>query len=342
MMRHIGAEALARFRQGDLSPRRTSRIRAHLDRCERCRALDEDLAGVTTLLADAQPPPIPEHLTARIQTALAAEAARRVALTAGSAGTAAGATGSAAGQHGTEPAGIAGPGAPEVPRDERAPRHERPGRVRRRSRPPGRFSPVALRTMAAAAAVVVVAGGAYEVAQHVGGSSSPTAATHSAAAGSQARPAAGRAPSSGLAQAGPSYGPGLLYQRAGHQASITPVTTGTDFTAASLRSQVSSDLRRYGAGGAAASNARNKRASPAKQPLTFAGIPASTLQGCVDRIAAGQQVLLVEVARYQGAPATVIVTRASAASPEQVWVVGAGCSGTRSDLLAHMALAPGG
>src|SRR5260370_19297282 len=90
MTRDIGAETLARFRQGDLSPRRNARIRAHLGGCARCSDLNEDLAGVTTLLAGAQPPPIPEHLAARIQTALATEAARRVALTAGAAPTPAG------------------------------------------------------------------------------------------------------------------------------------------------------------------------------------------------------------------------------------------------------------
>src|SRR5258708_18947491 len=87
MTRHIGAETLARFRQGDLSPRRNARIRAHLGGCARCSDLNEDLAGVTTLLAGAQLPPIPEHLAARIQTALATEAARRGALTAGGAPT---------------------------------------------------------------------------------------------------------------------------------------------------------------------------------------------------------------------------------------------------------------
>src|SRR5258708_35462998 len=85
MTRHVGAETLARFRQGDLSPRRNARIRAHLGGCARCSDLNEDLAGVTTLLAGAQPPPIPEHLAARIQTALATEAARRGALAAGGA-----------------------------------------------------------------------------------------------------------------------------------------------------------------------------------------------------------------------------------------------------------------
>jgi len=67
MRRHIDAETLARFRQGDLSPRQNARIRAHLAGCERCRDLNEDLAGVTTMLASAQPPPIPEHLTAHTE-----------------------------------------------------------------------------------------------------------------------------------------------------------------------------------------------------------------------------------------------------------------------------------
>src|SRR5581483_2914559 len=85
MTRHVDAETLARFRQGELRPRRNSRIRSHLAGCRRCSELNEDLAGVTTLLASVPPPPIPEHLTARIHSALAAEAARRATVTAGSA-----------------------------------------------------------------------------------------------------------------------------------------------------------------------------------------------------------------------------------------------------------------
>jgi len=127
MRRHIDAETLARFRQGDLSPRQNARIRAHLAGCERCRDLNEDLAGVTTLLASAQPPPIPEHLTARIQTALATEAARRVALTAGAAAGNPAPRDTAAGNTVTDAAGIGGPQAPGPSQDGRSPRRERPG-----------------------------------------------------------------------------------------------------------------------------------------------------------------------------------------------------------------------
>src|SRR6516165_5773418 len=77
MRPHVGAKTLARYRQDDLSSRRSSRIGAHLAGCARCRALNEDLAGVTTLLASVHPPPVPEHLEARIQAALATEAATR-------------------------------------------------------------------------------------------------------------------------------------------------------------------------------------------------------------------------------------------------------------------------
>src|SRR5262245_13740039 len=131
MTRHVDAETLARYRHEDLRRRRASRVRAHLAGCERCRALDEDLAGVTMLLADVQPPPIPEHLAARIQTALAAEAARRAVLPAQATSTAPGAaTGGEARQARTEPAGTGVP-------DRRTSRHGRHGRDRVRQRRSG-------------------------------------------------------------------------------------------------------------------------------------------------------------------------------------------------------------
>ena len=345
MTRHIGAETLARFRQGDLSPRRNARIRAHLGGCARCSDLNEGLAGVTTLLAGAQPPPIPEHLAVRIQTALATEAARRVALTAGAAETAAGGTRTEAERTGAErtggePAGIAGPGLREPTPGGRKPRHERPRRGRRRL--PGLASPVALRAMAAAAAAVVVAGGAYEVAQHVGGSSSSGEASPSGAA--PPRAAQGHRASSGSSSASvPAAAPNLRYQHDRHEDSVTPITSSTDFTAASLRSQVSRELTRYGSAMTGSpSGGRSPAAGPARQPATVGNLPLSTLEGCVNRIAAGELVLLVDVARYQGAPATVIVTEVSAVSPEQVWVVGTRCSRSRSDVLAQVTVAPGG
>jgi hypothetical protein len=325
--RHVDAETLARYRQEDLSRRRGSRIRAHLAWCERCRALDGDLAGVTALLGDVQPPPMPEHLAARIQTALAAEAARRVALPAQATSTAPG---------GEAPQASTGPaGAP----DRRTSRHGRHGR-----RQPRAFrlsSPVALRAMAATAAAVVLAGGGYEIAAHVGRSGQPAPAVSGpAAAGSAATNQHVAAPESGAARSA-SPAPQLHYEYAGRQGSVTAVASGTNFTPANLMIQVTNDLAHVGAAGTPP-HALRSSASAAQQGATVGGIPVLTLEGCVNRVAAGHKVLLVDVARYEGQSATVIVTAASAGSPEQVWVVGMGCSRSSSNLRAHATLAPAG
>jgi hypothetical protein len=327
--RHVDAETLARYRQEDLSRRRGSRVRAHLARCERCRALDEDLAGVTALLADAQPPPMPEHLAARIQTALAAEAARRVALPGQVTSAAPGAgAGGEAPQSRTEPAGTGVP-------DRRTSRHGRHGRDRMRRQP--RFtSPVALRTMAAAAAVVVLAGGGYEIAQHVGGSSSQRS-TASGSAATPPRQGNFSAPAAG----GSTALPGPRYLHAAHT-DIPVVASQTNYTPAMLKDQVRNMLARYGQPALSGPSALRSPVAAGNPSATFGNIPVSTLAGCVTRVADGRQVLLVDVARYRGTPATVIVTRTSAGGPEQVWVVSPGCSSRRITLLAHATLGPAG
>jgi hypothetical protein len=318
MTRHIGERTLARFGQGDLSTRRSVRIRAHLTGCARCRERNEDLAAVTTLLADVQTPPMPEHISAMIQTALAAEAVRRAGVPA---------TASSAGPE-TAPTS---PGA-------RAPRHERPAPGRRQPRSFRLSSPVALRTMAATAAAVVLASGGYEIATHAGGSghpkpsvSGPEVSGSSGLAGPESK-AAGTAPQ-------------LHYEYAGRQYSVSALASGTDYAPATLGAQVGQELRQNppSATGRGGSSSLHSSAAPAVgSPRTFENVPLGRLQGCVRRLAVGQRVLLVDVARYQGRPATVIVTRASAGGSEQVWVVGTGCSGTRSDLFAHASLAAAG
>jgi anti-sigma factor RsiW len=297
--RHVGAEALAAFRDGALRTRKASRTSAHLAACPRCAALSEDLAGVTAMLAGTRVPPMPEHLTARIQAALATEASNRVTL----------------------------PSRAE-PADSRGSRPRLP-----------RFSgQLALRSLAGAAAVAVIAGGGYEIAQHAG--SSP------AASGSSSKSASVPA-----RIAAPASGPALKYQHAGRAETIVPIATTTDYAARQLTRQVTTELAQH----RAPVNSPGFRAGspmssvPAAQPAgvnngqqSFANLSVTALQGCINRIAAGNLVLLVDVARYQGAPATVIVTRASAVGPQLVSVVGPGCSAARSDLLAHATLPAGG
>ena len=45
-MTHLDTDVLAEFRAGLITGRRGARITAHLGDCERCTALDEQLAGV--------------------------------------------------------------------------------------------------------------------------------------------------------------------------------------------------------------------------------------------------------------------------------------------------------
>jgi len=305
---------MAGFRQGGLSPRRRSRISTHLAGCDRCRRLDEDLAGVSTLLAGAQPPPIPEYLAARIQTALATEAASRVVRPAGS-------------ENGV---GVPAPVAPAggVP----------PGGQRWLPRLPGLpRSRVAMASLAAAAAVLVVIGGMYMF-----GSRSTGSRPGSTAAGAPAHRSASQSSGNGIAlpaTGGSASRAVLRYQHAGHQDSVTPVRTDTNFTPGRLDTQAATAVAKYGAGTTNSRLPASPAQEPAQRATTFGNLPVSLLQGCVDRIDAGELVLLVDVARYRGAPATVIVTSVTVIGPEQIWVVGTGCSGSRSDVLTHATMA---
>ena len=330
MRPHVGAKTLARYRQGDLAPGRTARIGAHLAGCARCRARSEDLAGVTTLLASVHPPPIPEHLEARIQAALATEAVARAARPGEKA-----LPGETAPADERPAAAAPAPAGTGPAANGRRPRREEPGFGRR----PRLGRPVPAVALAAAAAVVVLAGGIYGLTRLGAGS------TSSSAAGSAAVPAA---PASGAA--GPAgRGPALSYQHAGGSDRIIPVMSGTDYTTGHLSGQVAAQLARHGRSMALAGpnamspeQTRSPAAASGGRAATFGDIPVADLAGCVNRIAAGERVLLVDVARYQGAPATVIVTQPAAGGPEQIWVVGTGCSASRSDLRHHAMLNPAG
>ena len=65
---------------------------------------------------------------------------------------------------------------------------------------------------------------------------------------------------------------------------------------------------------------------------------ASAMPGCLDRIAGNRTVLLVEMARYDGKPAMIIVTAASPAHKAEVWVVAPDCSASHPDVLDHLRL----
>jgi hypothetical protein len=317
MTRHVSAERLARFRSGDLRRSATRRVRRHLDGCSRCRETEAALAAVPRLLAATQAPQLPAHLAARIETALATEAAHRAA-------------GSPSMRSGT--AGLPDPAA------------------RRRSRP---SLPVpALRVLTAAAVIVVVGGGGFELVSHLGGGTSGSSSSSASSSQSRSSVAVPRGTSHSVVRGGaiapsaqgvgPAFGPALSYRRDGRLAMIRPVQTGTNYQPARLTAQVRSALAQTSQVGG--------RPAGASRAANFGTGQLSQLAGCVSRIAAGADVRLVDVARFRGMPATVIVASAAGSAPGsatagatgsaagQIWVVGADCSRSDSDVLARQRL----
>jgi hypothetical protein len=188
-MTHPDTDVLAEFRAGLIAGRRGARITAHLDGCDRCTALDDQLAGVSVLLASVPAPAMPDSVARRLDTALAAEVASR---------------------DNAERAG--GDGAAESP----APR--RPGGHRG-------FRLLTLRVLAPAAAVVVLAAGGYGLSRLVG----PGQMTASSAAGSATPSAESSghayAPVAGPAKGGLSR-PGAVSRPQGITPTNFPLVTG--------------------------------------------------------------------------------------------------------------------
>jgi len=332
MTRHVSAAVLASYREGQAGRRRTARISAHVASCARCAAVNADLAAVTAMLADVQAPSIPDQLAARLQNALAAESAQRAVSAVGREASAAGpdvASGT-----------VQLPGRPDLP--------ER-GQRRRLPRLPALPAPLMLRVLAgaAAAAVVVVVGGGYLYATNrstsaqsspsAGGAIPPARPVHSAVRGENA----------GFAARGAIA---LSYRRGAALTTTSAVSSSLNFTLAGLHSQVRREVARrdsYGPLG----NTPPTSSSPGPQPASHSpvagatstgsvgGVDVATLGACVSRVAAGADVLLVEVARYEGAPATIIIAAKSAkAKTLDVSVVGRSCSASQSDIVLQVTI----
>jgi len=209
---HVDADALAEFRAGLVTGRRGASIAAHLAGCDRCAALDGELAGVSALLASVPAPVLPDRVAERLDDALAAE--------------------------------VAGRNDPE--RAGREPALESGGPARRAAHRRFRLPPRHVLAPAAAAAAVVLAAGGYGlslVAQGPGtpatASSAGSAAAKSAASGANraANPAAGP-----LASAPPRSGASARSELMS-PASFTVVASGADFTKATLERDLAAELR---------------------------------------------------------------------------------------------------
>jgi Putative zinc-finger len=79
MRGHVDAEVLALYAEGQLSRRRTVRVRAHLSGCPECGATLAALAEVSAQLSHVPAPAMPAPVAARLDAALSAESAGRAA-----------------------------------------------------------------------------------------------------------------------------------------------------------------------------------------------------------------------------------------------------------------------
>ena len=212
-MTHLDTDVLAEFRAGLITGRRGARITAHLGGCERCTALDEQLAGLSSLLASVPAPAMPDSVAQRLEVVLAAEVAQRDAVQ----------------ENRAERAD--GDGTRESP----APR--RPGGNRG-------FRPLTLRVLAPVAAVVVLAAGGYGLSRVNLGSSTESSTSAGSAAQGAAPTAAARAKSGGSVNA-PNAGStrGAVSRPQGITAAgITVVTGHANLSHADLGQQVRAEL----------------------------------------------------------------------------------------------------
>jgi hypothetical protein len=220
-----------------------------------------------------------------------------------------------------DPGAVPGQAAPAPPAGT-PPRH-RAGRPRG----PRLRMPVAARLLAAAGVLVVAGGVGYAVSQ----SSSSPSTSSSSPAGPAAVPGGAARPDSPSAAsgAGPEIGGGVQF---------TVRRSGTPYRKTTLAAQARTLL-------AAPSAGLN---SPGKGSGGLARrAPGLALTGCVDKVAGlkavqAGEVKLVDQARFEGRPATVIVVQATSAQPGTVYAAGAGCSAARADILATAHFAPSG
>jgi hypothetical protein len=188
----------------------------------------------------------------------------------------------------------------------------------------------AIRLLAAAGAVVFVAGGGFELVTHLGESTGSGASS----SGSSSQNSSTGAGSGTSRLAEPAARPALHYQVKGRPATIAPVRTAMNYRRDSLGKQAAEALSRHGP---TPGPVRGGTMSPDAGPGAQATHQLSRLSACVNLIAAGHRVLLVDLARFNRAPATLIVTAGPGAARE-AWIVGPRCSASAGDVLARQPL----
>jgi hypothetical protein len=210
--RHPDATALAEYQAGLAGGRRGRRLAAHVASCTGCASVSDQLAAVSSALASAAVPPLPDAVERRITAALAAEAAPATEGT----------------RHVT-------------PRQSRGDGPLRPARPRSR-RGIWRIRPAVL--ISAAAACLVLFGVVYLL----GPGHSPAGPASSSAAGSSASsPAAGAA--APLPAAGSKAVPGREPAFSEGRPAFLVTASGNRYERATLAAQVRAELAARSAGG---------------------------------------------------------------------------------------------
>lgn len=313
MKRHASLEELSRLAADDLKPRKAARIRHHLASCAQCTELNAQLSDVPAILSSVHFGPMPEDLSARVETALAVEARQRLA---------------------NEPATEAGRG--ELPARSARLRRARRGVDGVRWRLPG-LSVAATRALATAGAIALIGAGGYEIASHSGVGSSSSGVSSSSNAS---------VPSAAASQA---IGASVNYGHGAAARSIQTVTGATNFLPSKLVAQATAALHAAQMEGVRSGPPISNQFAFSAAPTSSSGLAKVTrnhvlagahLAGCIGRFATpGVTVQLVDNARYQGRPATIIVTTERSGGAADVWVVGESCSASHSDLLDHVKVA---
>jgi len=187
-------------------------------------------------------------------------------------------------------------------------------------------SPWLIRGLAAVGAVVVLGGISYVLANV------STSAQHSHLGTAQRAPSAS-SPAAGKKYQGLNFGVRRLnYNRGGTRANFPALTTAADVTRASLASNVrtqiaDSKVPSLPSATTGSAPSAEKRVGP---------ITITQLVACVTRIASRRDVLLAEVAHYDGSPAMILVFRPLSPSPVfDVVITALSCSASNGHIITR-------
>jgi hypothetical protein len=132
----------------------------------------------------------------------------------------------------------------------------------------------------------------------------------------------------------------MNYRLNGKVATARALATGHDYTRRNMAPLVRKDIASAPEFGKNASAGTNQR-TPAPG-ATFGGIKVFKLVGCLTGLASGRTILVADVARYLGRPATIVVLRSSGSTHQlNVVVVRFSCSLASPDIITQVTIPPG-